>query len=509
MKKQFFLIVFALLIFANTSIAQLPQYVPANGLVGWWGFNGNANDGSINGNNGVVNGATLTTDRNGNANSAYSYYGTNDYIEIPTMSGLFNSQQYTISFWFRSNQSASDINGTPDVNPAIISRLDNGGPTAVYPYIKDNFTIYEIGGSSHFNSTNTACITGTNTVLDNTWKHIVYTISSDSSRAYLNGNLVDTKAVEGMVSFQSFPIRIGRSKNIYWKDLSGEVDDFGYWNRSLTQQEVIDLYNACALATPIINPLSSTSFCQGGSVQLMSSLQDSSYSYSWYLNNNIISGANQPLYTANTSGDYALKINKDGCSTMSNPVTVTVNSLPNVSVYIPPFINIQNTQVNITGSPLGGVAHGSGVTGMILNPETAGLGTKSILYSYVDYNGCSATATATTVIYDTIKCYVSVTDTLIINTNIGIEDNPTLTNQIKIYPNPAKTNIIIDNGNYSYMNGYSIQIYNTTGQMVYNQQINQQLFNINISTWTGKGLYYVKIVDSTNNIIETKKIVIQ
>lgn len=59
------------------------------------------------------------------------------------------------------------------------------------------------------------------------------------------------------------------------------------------------------------------------------------------------------------------------------------------------------------------------------------------------------------------------------------------------------------------MNGYSIQIYNTAGQIVYNQQINQQLFNINISTWTGTGLYYVKIVDSTNNIIETKKIVIQ
>ena len=38
------------------------QY-PKNGLVGYWPFNGNANDASGNGNNATVNGATLTNDR--------------------------------------------------------------------------------------------------------------------------------------------------------------------------------------------------------------------------------------------------------------------------------------------------------------------------------------------------------------------------------------------------------------------------------------------------------------
>ena len=50
--------------------------LPANlqtGLVGYWPFCGNANDESGNGNNGTVNGATLTTDRFGNADSAYSF----------------------------------------------------------------------------------------------------------------------------------------------------------------------------------------------------------------------------------------------------------------------------------------------------------------------------------------------------------------------------------------------------------------------------------------------------
>jgi hypothetical protein len=39
--------------------AQVPGYVPTDSLKGWWASNGNANDASGNGNNGVVNGATL------------------------------------------------------------------------------------------------------------------------------------------------------------------------------------------------------------------------------------------------------------------------------------------------------------------------------------------------------------------------------------------------------------------------------------------------------------------
>ena len=63
MKKQIYLMVvvvcLSLLTKAQTVI---PSYVPTNGLVGWWPFNGNANGLSINANNGTVNGASLTAD---------------------------------------------------------------------------------------------------------------------------------------------------------------------------------------------------------------------------------------------------------------------------------------------------------------------------------------------------------------------------------------------------------------------------------------------------------------
>ena len=75
--KILMLIAFATLGLTFATLAQVPNYVPTNGLVAFWPFNGNANDASGNGNNGAVNGATLTTDRNGNANSAYNFDGAN------------------------------------------------------------------------------------------------------------------------------------------------------------------------------------------------------------------------------------------------------------------------------------------------------------------------------------------------------------------------------------------------------------------------------------------------
>jgi hypothetical protein len=55
--------------------AQVPNYVPSDSLIGWWGFNGNAIDESGNGNDGTINGATLTNDRFGNNDAAYNFDG--------------------------------------------------------------------------------------------------------------------------------------------------------------------------------------------------------------------------------------------------------------------------------------------------------------------------------------------------------------------------------------------------------------------------------------------------
>ena len=75
------------------------------GLVSWWRLNGNAKDSTPYTNNGILESApTLTTDRKGKANAAYSFNGTNQYIATTTQ--FNNPTVYTISLWFKTSTTA-------------------------------------------------------------------------------------------------------------------------------------------------------------------------------------------------------------------------------------------------------------------------------------------------------------------------------------------------------------------------------------------------------------------
>jgi hypothetical protein len=82
-------------------------------LVLYLPFNGNANDQSGNNNNGIVNGSVLTSDRNGNPNSAYFFDGINDYINIQSSSSLNMGPgtSFSITFYYKPETVLSQNNG--------------------------------------------------------------------------------------------------------------------------------------------------------------------------------------------------------------------------------------------------------------------------------------------------------------------------------------------------------------------------------------------------------------
>ena len=125
----------------------------------------------------------------------------------------------------------------------------------------------------------------------------------------------------------------------------------------------------------------------------------------------------------------------------------------------------------------------------------------------VNSGGCIDTSSvANIIIGDT--CLTTVTDTLIINTTLSLPA-PNNENTILIYPNPASDHITIDNGNYTAMAGYTIKIENNAGQQVFQNLINQSQFYIDLSTWSGNGLYYVHLLDPQGNTVTIRKIVLQ
>ena len=74
-------------------------------MIAYWPFNGNANDESENGNNGTVYGATLTKDRFGRADKAYSFDGVDDYIDIGN--NVKPPLPMTVSAWVKLDQGST------------------------------------------------------------------------------------------------------------------------------------------------------------------------------------------------------------------------------------------------------------------------------------------------------------------------------------------------------------------------------------------------------------------
>ncbi|MBS1501762.1 MAG: Ig-like domain-containing protein, partial [Bacteroidetes bacterium] len=88
----------------NVLITVLPKAQAVDslkvGLIAYYAFNNNAVDSSGNNNNGTVYNAVSTTDRFGNANSAYQFDGTSSYITVPDNQALrLSHTDFTINYW--------------------------------------------------------------------------------------------------------------------------------------------------------------------------------------------------------------------------------------------------------------------------------------------------------------------------------------------------------------------------------------------------------------------------
>jgi hypothetical protein len=328
--------------FSVATVAQtVPNYVPTNGLVGWWPFNGNAQDESGNNNNGTVNGATLTADRFGNANNAYSFDDASDYILNST---VFTSvtDSFTISFWINCDT----FTNTPNIHPETNAIGSNWNAFLFHTYT--NGAAY---CGINTNSTG-RFVLPSNTFLTHQWFNVVFTYVNGVAKLYLNGSIIASNSNMDLPTTAWNGFNIGYNNG--GRATLGIVDDIGIWNRALTQQEISDLYNG-----------------------------------------------------------------------------------------------------NI--------------------------------------------------------CYqnITVTDTLIINTNLVGFNPVTYQNSIKIFPNPTNDHITINYGNYATLNNYQLRITNSLGQQMFQTTINQQSSYINLSNWTGNGIYFVHLIDPQGNTIDIRKIVLQ
>lgn len=259
MKKQWLTIFGAgCMVFGAVSISVASTVIP-DGLVAAYEFSGNANDSSGSGNDANVSNAALTTDRFGNENSAYSFNGTNAFIQKGSPVNLnIGDQSWTISAWV--NQSA-DSNSGPQM---IVDRYECGwaGYTCGFGNYAAFYRIALFDGVPRMtlrdDHNNYYSVWGSAMVSDSLWHHVVGVLDrhTDSLSLFVDGSLDNTASLAGLASIidSGSPLEIGRTYRTGFGSphnyFNGLIDDVFIYDRALSASEVSSLYTTSPVPIP-------------------------------------------------------------------------------------------------------------------------------------------------------------------------------------------------------------------------------------------------------------------
>ena len=210
--------------------------VPTDGLVAHYPFNGNAKDESTNSNDGTVNGATLTEDRFGNVNSAYSFDGVDDKI-IVQHAEIQNSFPLTISVWFKT------IDSFPN-NRFIVGKYECLSYNGYSVFINSE----GVATSYYYNNYPNGATIGSQKINDGKWHSLITVFDEVGQKYYVDNVLVTEQSYNGTV--QATSTNTNLAFGFYPKGacqvdnyIKGSIDDVSIYNRALDSIEIQNIFN--------------------------------------------------------------------------------------------------------------------------------------------------------------------------------------------------------------------------------------------------------------------------
>jgi len=204
--------------------------------VAYYPFNGNAYDESGNANHGNIYGATLTTDRKGKANSAYSFDGVSSYISVSNSNSLCPTSALTVSAWVY----ADDLDHRHII---VAKRINlNTFPYNSYLLASENASSTQTWTAGISTNSYEIAIKNSPIITPNIWYHLLLTYDGSTLSFYVNGVLANSQAKSGNISYSSMDLFIGTDAlNAHY--LKGKIDDIRIYNRVLSANEIQALYN--------------------------------------------------------------------------------------------------------------------------------------------------------------------------------------------------------------------------------------------------------------------------
>jgi hypothetical protein len=229
---------------------------PTNGLVAYYPFTGNATDASGNGHHGRVVGATLTSDRNNDANRAYYFNGIDNYIiiepgdafapgQFTICARVFLEEQITTNccprifhrmIWAPCEKPGDACNGT---GYAIHYQPKGGGNYYDRVFSFNIFDINKQGTNPLDKSLN---VISPPNLEYGKWYQIAVTYDGTVIKFYFNGTVTSTKPVPSPIAHSpNYSPYIGTDGGPpgLAGTFKGKIDEVYFYNRALTDDEIL------------------------------------------------------------------------------------------------------------------------------------------------------------------------------------------------------------------------------------------------------------------------------
>ena len=327
---------------------------PASGIVGWWPGEGNAND-FIGTNNGTfVGGATANAA--GVVGTAFSFDGTNSYVQFPD-SSVFHPSNLTVEAWIRfSSLDSAASGGSPAGEQYIIFKQNT---------LNGNFEGFDLGkervsGSDHFrfavssSAGQSADILSATLVTTGVWYHVAGVRGSNFTQLYVNGQLERQTNVSFAQDYGTLPLFFGTSGQSFWDHkFKGFLDEPALYNRALGSNEIAAIYAAgsagkCGFPRILAQPQSQIAAAGTNVSFTVTATGTAPLSYQWQFNAAAIPGATASSVTltnvqATNAGNYTAVI--------GNSAGAITSSIASLNVLLPPTITLDPANsTNLAGS---------------------------------------------------------------------------------------------------------------------------------------------------------------
>jgi len=203
--------------------------IPISGLIGYYPFNGNANDESLTGNHGTAVNATLTADRYGDPDSAYYFNGVDAYIDL--LSGFGGPTSGTVAAWVTVESYDLGYN----MLNLIVGQADNFqlglGDTSTG---SDGLWVARLRAPGGFAN----AVGPSPDPLPTDWVHVATVWTGAELILYIDGmeeSRVPPGTLTGAAGSMTFGMFAGKD---YWH---GNIDDVVIYDRALEPSEILEL----------------------------------------------------------------------------------------------------------------------------------------------------------------------------------------------------------------------------------------------------------------------------